>query len=85
MMTHSTLTIDPDVAQILTQALHRDEKPLKQVVNDALRCGPSAAEPMLHKPFKVVPFAMGWNAGLDPTGFNRLIAQLAMDDYLLLV
>ena len=84
-MTHTTLTIDPDVAQILTQALHRAEKPLKQGVNDALRRGLSAPEPVLHKPFKVVLFAMGWDAGLDLTGFNRLIDQLAMDDYLLRV
>ena len=78
----TTLTIDPDVAQLLTQALHRAKKPLKQVVNDALRRGLSAPEPVLHKPFKVVPYAMGWDAGLDPTGFNQLIDQLAVDDYL---
>ena len=78
----TTLTIDPDVAQLLTQALDRAKKPLKQVVNDALRRGLSAPDLAQRKPFKVVPFAMGWDAGLDPTGFNQLIDELAVDDFL---
>lgn len=78
----TTLTIDPDVAQLLTQALDRAKKPLKQVVNDALRRGLSSPDSALHKPFKVVPYSMGWDAGLDPTGFNQLIDQLAVEDYL---
>lgn len=78
----TTLTIDPDVAQLLTQALDRGKKPLKQVVNDALRRGLSAPESVPRKPFKIVPYAMGWDAALDPTGFNQLIDELAVDDFL---
>jgi len=78
----TTLTIDPDVAQLLSQALDRSKKPLKLVVNDALRRGLSAPDSSPPKPFKVLPYAMGWDAGLDPTGFNQLIDQLAVDDYL---
>ena len=78
----TTLTIDPDVAQLLTQALERAQKPFKQIVNDALRRGLSAPASPPRKPFKVTPYAMGWDAGLDPTGFNQLIDQLAADDFL---
>jgi hypothetical protein len=78
----TTLTIDPDVAQLLAQALERAQKPFKQIVNDALRRGLSAPESPPRKPFKVTPYAMGWDAGLDPTGFNQLIDQLAVDDFL---
>jgi len=78
----TTLTIDPDVAQLLAQALDQAKKPFKQVVNDALRRGLSAPDSVPRKPFKVLPYAMGWDAGLDPTGFNHLLDQLAVDDYL---
>jgi len=82
----ATLTIDPDVAQLLAQTLERAKKPFKQVINDASRRGLSAPASVPAsvpgKPFKVEPHAMGWNAGLDPAGFNQLIDQLAVDDYL---
>jgi len=35
----TTLTLDPDVARMLTDEAHRLRKPFKQVVNDALRRG----------------------------------------------
>ncbi len=78
----TTLTIDPDVAQLLTQAQERVKKPFKQLVNDALRRGLSAPDSVPRKPFKVLPYAMGWDAGLDPIGFNQLIDQLSVEDYL---
>jgi hypothetical protein len=35
----TTLTLDPDVAKMIEDEVHRVRKPLKQVVNDALRRG----------------------------------------------
>ena len=35
----TTLTLDPDVARMIEEEVHRLRKPLKQVVNDALRRG----------------------------------------------
>ncbi len=78
----TTLTIDPDVAQLLIQAQERAKKPFKQIVNDVLRRGLSAPDSLKGKPFTVTPYAMGWDAGLDPAGFNQLIDQLAGDDFL---
>jgi hypothetical protein len=33
----TTLTLDPDVARLIEEEVHRQRKPFKQVVNDALR------------------------------------------------
>ncbi len=38
----TTLTLDPDVIALLKQATHAQQRPFKQVVNDALRKGLSA-------------------------------------------
>jgi len=33
----ATLTLDDDVARLIDDAVHRERRPMKQVVNDALR------------------------------------------------
>lgn len=78
----STLSLDPDVAQLLQEAMARLKKPYKTVVNDALRRGLSTLETQKCTPFKVEAYAMGWDATLDPAGFNRLIDELAVEDFL---
>jgi hypothetical protein len=80
-MMRSTLTIDPDVEQLLREAVAQTKKPYKVVVNEALRRGLSVAEPAPTRPFKVEALALGWNATLDPTGFNRLLDQLAVESF----
>lgn len=77
----STLTIDPDVEQLLRDAVAQTRKPYKVVVNEALRRGLSVAEPAPARPFKVEPLSLGWNETLDPTGFNRLLDQLAVESF----
>lgn len=54
----TTLTLDPDVAALLKQAVHAQRRPFKQVLNDALRQAlstPAAAPP----PFVQQQFSMG--------------------------
>lgn len=41
----TTLTLDPDVARLLEEEVHRLRRPFKQVVNDALRKGLGPASP----------------------------------------
>lgn len=77
----STLTIDPDVERLLRDAVAQTNKPYKVVVNDALRRGLSVAEPTPTRPFKVEALSLGWNATLDPTGFNRLLDELALESF----
>lgn len=54
----TTLTLDPDVAALLKQAVHAQRRPFKQVLNDALRlalAAPAATPPT----FVQQRFAMG--------------------------
>ena len=37
---HTTLTIDPDVEELLLREMRRTNSSMKAVVNDALRAGP---------------------------------------------
>ena len=72
----TTLTLDDDLGSQLNDLAHRQRKPFRTVVNDALRRGlgaPGAAEV---KPFKVTPFALELLPGLDDRRFNQLFDEL---------
>lgn len=49
----TTLTIDDDVAALLKQEMRKSGRPLKQVVNNALRVGFTAAKQPTPKRFVV--------------------------------
>jgi hypothetical protein len=67
--------VDPDVARLLEDAVHRERRPMKQVVNDALRRALTAPSP--HRdPLRVGVHESGLRPGLDLTGFNRLADEL---------
>jgi hypothetical protein len=73
----TTLTLDPDVARMIEDEVHRRRQPIKQVINDALRRGLSAPGTRDRpKPYKLVPHAATLRPGFDPAGFNRLADEL---------
>ena len=79
----TTLTVDPDVAQLLNAAMLQSGKSFKTTVNQALRKGLSdivieAAEP----PFQVKPKVMGIRPGLDPARLQELDDELEIDAFL---
>lgn len=72
----TTLTLDPDVARLVEEAVHREHRPMKQVVNDALRRhlghgGAAAAER-----YDLHPHVSALRPGFDRAGFNRLADEL---------
>jgi hypothetical protein len=69
----TTLTLDPDVARLVKNEVHRLRKPFKQVVNDALRRG-LAPQPRRSpgRRHRVVPHAARLLSGLDPGRLNAL-------------
>lgn len=71
----TTLTLDPDVTRLVDEAVHRERRPMKQVINDALRrsLGPVAET---QEPYGLVPHESTLRPGLDLTGFNRLADEL---------
>lgn len=71
------MTLDSDVVRLLTEAVHRKRKPMKQVVNDALRrgLGPSALPRRMPR-YRLKPHRAVLRPGLDRAAFNRLADEL---------
>ena len=67
----TTLTIDDDVARLLNEAVHRERRPFKSVVNDALRRGLRSSSGA-RETYDYVPHSSRLRAGVDPAGLNRL-------------
>ena len=70
----TTLTLEPDVARLIQDAVHRQRRPMKQVVNDALRraLAPETKRERLH----LVPHESAVRPGLDPARLNQLADEL---------
>lgn len=71
----TTLTLDDDVARLIDDAVHRQRRPMKQIINDALR---SALAPPASRqePYRLIPHESALRPGFDPAGFNRLADEL---------
>lgn len=73
----TTLTLDPDVAKLIEEEAHRRRKPIKQVVNEALRRGLSPQmTARRRKRFRVRPHETSLQPGIDPHSLNRLADEL---------
>jgi hypothetical protein len=73
----TTLTLDPDVARMLEEEAHRQRKPFKQVVNDALRRGLAARAPgRAPARYRVRPHKTTLRPGIDAASFNKLVDEL---------
>jgi hypothetical protein len=73
----TTLTLDPDVARMLDEEVHRVRKPLKQVVNEALRRGLTSSGPRPPlKPYRVKVHRTALRPGFDRGRFNALADEL---------
>lgn len=73
----TTLTLDPDVARLLKEEAHRQRKPFKQVVNEAIRKGLGPApDARSQERFRVRPHRTTLRPGIDIGSFNRLVDEL---------
>jgi hypothetical protein len=77
----TTLTLDPDVARMLADAAHRQRRPFKQVVNDAIRRGltPVTARSAKAPAYRVKSHRTRLLSGLDPHSLNRLVDELEVE------
>jgi hypothetical protein len=78
-MPRTTLTLDPDVAKLIEDAVHRERRPTKQVVNDALRRGLAPATRRAAKPYRLTPHHAEVRPGFDLTSLNRLVDEVDAD------
>jgi hypothetical protein len=80
----TTLTLDDDVAHQLTERQRLTGMSYKELVNATLRAGlqsaqqPAAAPP----PFRVMPKAAGFRAGVDVLRLNQLNDELESEGFL---
>ena len=75
----TTLTIEPDVANLLRREIQRSGRSMKAVVNDALRIGlgMQGKRPPMSR-YKVKPHAFGFKTGIDIHRLNQLVDDLEM-------
>ena len=77
----TTLTIDPDVEQLIQREMRRTERSMKAVVNDALRLGLGIrGKPPRPPLFKVEPHPLGLKAGIDADRLNQLVDELESEE-----
>jgi hypothetical protein len=73
----TTLTLDSDLVQLLKDAAHRQRRPFKEVVNEAIRRGLAAEGRSRNvRRYRVRPHETRLLPGIDAGGFNRLADEL---------
>ena len=78
----TTLTLDPDVEQLLQREIRRTDRSMKAVVNDALRLGLGArGKPPRLPPYRVKPHDFGTRPGVDMDRFNQLVDELEAEEF----
>lgn len=73
----TTVTLDPDVAELLAQAAHRERRSTKDVINDALRRGLRVTTT---EPYTVDVHHSTVRTGVDLTRLNQLADEVMDDD-----
>jgi len=71
----TTLTLDPDVARLVEDAVHRERRSMRQVVNDALRRGLGTPRQEAGR-YELISHESDLRAGFDLAGYNRLADEL---------
>lgn len=77
----TTLSLDDDVARLLSKESRRSGASFKQVVNHFLRLGLMASKQPLRKPFVVRPINLGLPAGLSYDNVEKLLEFLEGPEY----
>ncbi|HVY26545.1 MAG TPA: hypothetical protein VHB79_08320 [Polyangiaceae bacterium] len=72
----TTLTIDPDVERLLEAEVERSRRPLKQVVNEALRRGLTRSTTTKTRKVVLKVHDCRLRPGYDPASFNALSDEL---------
>ncbi|MEI8255263.1 MAG: antitoxin [Deltaproteobacteria bacterium] len=73
----TTVTLDPDVERLIAEAVHRDRKSFKEVVNEAIRRALAPGAPSRGRSrFDVVSHRTALVPGIDHARLNALADQL---------
>ncbi len=78
----TTLSIDDDVLDKARSVAAKLRRPLRTVVNEALRAGLDQVEqPAKQRPYKTKPHAMGLRPGRNIDNIQELLAQAEGEDF----
>jgi hypothetical protein len=78
----TTVTLDPDVEQLLRHATHGSQQNFKAALNDGLRRGLAHLAPAVAvTPFVVNARPMGLRTGLDPSRLHDLADDLEAETF----
>jgi hypothetical protein len=83
-MTRTTVTLDPDVEQLLRDAMQRRRQSFKEALNQAIRNGLVEGKGSREGRFKTRARPMGLRTGIDPVRLNQLADELEVDAFLTL-
>src|SRR5271156_6573045 len=73
----TTVTLDPDVEQLLRDAMQRRRQSFKEALNQAIRSGLSGTSAGADEtPFALRARRMGLRAGIDPARLNQMSDEL---------
>ena len=79
----TTVTIDPDVHQLIQDAMQRSRRSFKETLNQALRRGLADIAPLVdEQPFRVDARPLGLRAGIDSARLNQLNDEQEIDAFL---
>jgi hypothetical protein len=78
----TTLTLDPDVTAKVKQGAKKLDKPLKEIINTALRIGlDSVLNPPPARPYRTKPRPMGLRRGFSYDNIAELLARAEGEDH----
>jgi hypothetical protein len=84
-MTRTTVTLDPDVEQLLRDAMQRRRQSFKEALNQAIRNGLADMSAATHESrFEVRARPMGLRTGIDPARLNQFADEIEVDAFLAL-
>ena len=77
----TTLTLDHDVADRVKAASRKSGRPLKQIINEAIRVGmDQLSRPTTAKPYRTKARDMGLRAGFRLDNIQELLSQVEGED-----
>ena len=78
----TTVTLDPDVVELLRAAAHGMRRSFKEALNSAVRRGLEGASKPQRAAFKVHPVSMGVRSGVDPAHLADVGDDAEVDAFL---
>ena len=77
----TTLTLEPEIAERLRQELTLGKRPLKLIINEALKLGLGLEEPIQQQPYRVTPHSSRFVTGIDIGKLNHLADDLEAGEF----